>query len=102
MAFDVLKFFGPFLNLPSLRARGASYRMMIDDTPPGIYEASAFDAVFVGGHTMTVHKDVMAALSLRPCQQVDIETMVDVTRFNMAQSEAMNAIKKAQQAARRR
>ncbi len=76
--------------------------MMIASSQPAIYEAAEFDAVFVGGHIMTVHKDAMAALGLRPCQQVDLGTMVDVTRFNLAQSEAMNAIKKAQEAARRR
>jgi hypothetical protein len=102
LSFDLRRFFGPFLNLSRAWARAASYRMISNDTPPGIYEASEFDVVFVGGHTMTAHKDATAELGLRPGQRVGIETLVDVTRFNLAQSEAMNAIKKAQEAARRR
>ncbi len=49
---------------------------------------------------MTVHKDVMVELRLRHGQQVGIDTIIDVTRFNLAQSEAMEAIQKAQEAAR--
>jgi hypothetical protein len=74
----------------------------LNGIPPGIYAASEFDAVFVGGHTMTIHKEVMAELGLRPSQEVSVERMIEVTRFNLAQSEAIEAIKKAQLAARGR
>jgi hypothetical protein len=42
----------------------------------------------------------MVELRLRHGQQVGIDTIIDVTRFNLAQSEAMEAIQKAQEAAR--
>jgi hypothetical protein len=76
--------------------------MIFRREPPGIYEASDYGVVFMDSYTMTVHKDVMAELSLCQCQQIGIDTLIDVTRFNLAQSEAMRAIKKAQEAARQR
>ena len=74
--------------------------MIVRREPPGFYEASEYGVVFMDGYTMTVHKDVMVELRLRHGQQVGIDTIIDVTRFNLAQSEAMEAIQKAQEAAR--